>query len=280
MDSRYLAAKRLWISAIVFQCVAFCCAFTDMVMSFMDYDWYTDYYRHRYYYSHPESGIMPLIGTVLILCAIFFISFALKKKKSYAIAIFVLNPCVILLLLLNIFIIYGNLAWVGYVIGISSSCLLFINIWLAVAFLAVMPGKSDFNRAPRNNANRESDWAYDLRELKNLLDSHVISYQEFEQGKKNILARSGMGQGTTYSSYQNTAPSYGIDGEYCSRSSRILIRNNSYSIVSDGIIISKGRAVSGSNGYVSLVENSGRSSTYRFSGNTLISSQGEVFRKR
>ena len=196
------AIKGVKIAAVVIYVLALILNFVGTIFMFMDYRYYYRYYDY-YYYKNPEAGVMPLCAFILTVIALIFVCCSGKKPKLL-IGTLVLFVPIELLLGLSIFLVLDN-GIIGYIICIPAIGLVFIGFILSIVLMIMNSSEAKKKKAVssektvvKKEAAREiraipaagnTEIFEELRALKELLDTDVLTLSEYYFEKEKMLKR-------------------------------------------------------------------------------------------
>lgn len=177
--------KPLDIVALVFQILATAIALIGSILMFFDEE---RSYNGFYYRSHPESGIMPAFGFLLLLVALILLIVGIMKNKKLLIGSIILSYCAQVLLYASILLLYSEeTALGGYLTCVSAGCLVFVNCILMIISVAIDNTKKTQIDNVTKPINDETFYAL-LQSIKELLDCGAFTQEEFDNEKKKIMA--------------------------------------------------------------------------------------------
>ena len=203
--------KKIATTVLVLIPIAAVLGLVATIMMFGDFygvDPYYSTYNHHINYvhiDHPESGIMPLIAMLLTFVSIVLSAVGKNQKKVLKISNI---PSVIaaILFLFSCFAAcftqYDVCAAdpeTGYWIGAFPAGILLIvsiilrakllksNIWETQKPIVQAQASPDNSAAQQEKSNNSLDKAETLKKYKELLDDGVISQEEYESMKKEVI---------------------------------------------------------------------------------------------
>lgn len=193
--------KVLWIIALVALALTIALAIAGTVLMFFDYQYVVDFdslwIGHSRYAAHPQSGVMPFIGTVILLIALALLIFA-KKKPLTAIPMLMILFFAQAVLAASFAMYCGSyLAKIGYWLSMSASCVGVVVFVMAILYMVVAKKYApetveDAGKRPRELiyeegfAERMQKAVEALRALKELFEEGVITAEELETEKQYL----------------------------------------------------------------------------------------------
>lgn len=193
--------KTIWTIALVALVITIALAITGTVLMFFDYEYVVDFdsmwIGHSRYAPHPQSGVMPFIGTVLLLISLALLIFA-KKKPFTAIPMLMILFFAQAVLAASFAMYCGSsLAKIGYWLSMSASCVGVVVFVLAVVYMVFAKKYApelaeEVGKKPRELiyeegfAERMQKAVDALRALKELFEEGVITADELATEKQYL----------------------------------------------------------------------------------------------
>ena len=165
--------------------------------SYYSWDYYGNY-GYTYSYRVWKAGIMPLIGTILVLIGTicWFVAF---KRPNAVVGTIVCGILGSALLYASVALLsYNHSAWDGYYLCASAASSVTVVVGLAIALFVkgrAKNGKSDEKAVSQWNASpAEKYHAYtsELMDAKSLFDAGVFSEEEYNKERANIALKYGI----------------------------------------------------------------------------------------
>lgn len=193
--------KTLWIIALVALVISIALAIAGTVLMFFDYQYVVDFdsmwIGHSRYAAHPQSGVMPFIGTVLLLIVLALLIFA-KKKPFAAIPMLMILFFAQAVLAASFAMYCGSyLAKIGYDLTISAASIGVVVFVLAIFYMVLAKKYApelvdEKGKKPRELiyeegfAERMQKAVDALRALKELCEEGVITADELQTEKEYL----------------------------------------------------------------------------------------------
>lgn len=191
--------KAIWTAALVILVLSIAIAIAGTVLMFFDYEYVVDFdsmwLGHSRYASHPQSGVMPFIGAVLLLISLALLIFA-KKKPFIAIPMLMILFFAQAILAASFAMYCGSyLAKIGYWLSLGSACLgvaVFVLCILYMVYAKKYAPELTGDRKTRMRiyeegfAERMQKAVDALRALKELFEEGVITADELQTEKQYL----------------------------------------------------------------------------------------------
>jgi hypothetical protein len=269
--------KAIWIATVVILTVSVALALAGSICMFLDeYATYSyGYYSsERVYYQCPESGIMPLIGTVLALTGLVMFGISLKKNKKLSIGTIVLVIVGQILLFTSIIYIHSGIGFIGWYVCFSGALLMSVAVILCIVYMVLAFQKKSTQNS-QTYANKDisvfNKCADALVQIKVLKDEGILTDTEFETQKQVLFDR--------YNITSAAGSIMVLDGQYISEAIRISIKGTSYVLeIAEKIVKSGDIEYDIENKNVTLLSSTGEM-LLNIEGNCLISQKGVIFKK-
>lgn len=194
------AKKSLGRCKIVLLCLAVFLAVIGTVFMFMDADLLSvDVLGGEFYLRHPETGVMPLVGTVLLFAALVITFFEEKHPKLFIASLVlpmaaagVIFPSFLVTNLKNA---PNALPLVGYWLAVSAGILGLVACVIS-AVLLFKNRKSFFASAKQDPSYvlRLTEAAEALTAIRDLYERGILTDKEYEEEKAFVMHLYGIGK--------------------------------------------------------------------------------------
>lgn len=271
----------LWVIALVLLVIMIGLGVAGTVFMFYDkaeyeYRTYYDYSINKFVYdtrteAAPETGIMPLVGTVLLVVGLILLIFAHKKSAlaiGSAISVFITQ----ILFSVSWVLVQGSVAAVvGFFLCLGASSLGFSSLTLLILYVVLAKtGSTARNRAETPLKNDFYAAAAVLKEIKGLYDTGIFTKEEYETEKQSIFEKYGLG-----GDLRST-----LNGTYVCMNSKITISDNAFSMTYDDRVLKVGTVEEINGSEIILVDEEGKKLILKKVGSALETIKGTRYEKK